>query len=300
VSEFKIIEHNKIDFKKWDKTVMNSPLPLVFAQSFYLNATCPNWKALIKNDYEIVLPITEGQKLKIKYLYQPSFTPQLGIYGKSTKSDQEEIISFLMSQFKFIEIELNAFNLLKGKGFKEKPTFVIDFKKSFKQNENTKRNISKAKKNGIIVEEIKDFHEGIKFAKNKLIPWMKTELNISLKQGVLLLNLISNTNDNKALKAFKAIDENGKILSVGYFIYNQFHAVFLKGMSINKKDNTGSMHLLMDHAINYFKDKANIFDFGGGSSSGLANFYRGLGGSELIYHTLKVNNLPWPLKILKK
>lgn len=299
MSEYKIIPHKAIDFKKWDATVLNSKLPLVFAQSFYLNATAPNWKALVGNNYELIVPLTEGKKLNVTYLFQPPFTPQLGVFGKLEERVVDECMAFIKSNYKFIEIELNASNKLKKTPFKEKQTYIIDFSKPFKHNDNTKRNIAKAKKSSISIVEM-DFKEALKLAKNELLPWLHKELEIPEKHGKILLNLISGANENNALKTFKAEDKDGKILSIGYFVFNKFHAVFLKGMSFNKKDNSGSMHLLMSDAINYFKDKTNLFDFGGGSAPGLASFYKGLGGVELNYAVVRVNNLPWPLKVIKK
>lgn len=299
MSDFKIIQHRAIDFKKWDTAILNSKLPLVFAQSFYLNATAPNWKALVSDNYKIVMPLTEGKKLNVKYLFQPPFTPQLGVFGAVDKNDVSEVVTFLEKKYRFIEIELNAANKLQKPTLKQKQTFVIDFSKNYKQNENTRRNISKAQKNGIVITEIA-YKEAFRLAQSNLVPWLNQELDIPKKHSVLLLDLITNANENKCLKALKAVNSEGEILSIGYFVFNKYHAVFLKGMSFNKKDNSGSMHLLMNYAINLFKNKVNVFDFGGGSASGLANFYKGLGGTELSYGVLKVNNLPWPLRIIKK
>ncbi|MBK6523439.1 MAG: hypothetical protein IPG08_14600 [Sphingobacteriaceae bacterium] len=116
----------------------------------------------------------------------------------------------------------------------------------------------------------------------------------------MFLKLITNAFNEQALKCFVTVDESGTPQALGYFIYNDFHAVFLKGMSFHKKDNNGSMHLLMDYAIHYFETKVKLFDFGGGAAAGIATFYKGFGGKELKYQLLKINQLPWPLKILKK
>lgn len=65
------LSHKEIDFEKWDKTILSSDLPLVFAQSFYLTATCPNWEALIMGDYESVFPLPVKSKFGFRYLPQP-------------------------------------------------------------------------------------------------------------------------------------------------------------------------------------------------------------------------------------
>lgn len=299
MEKIKIIPHASLDFKKWDKAVLNSPFPLVFAQSFYLNATAPYWKALVLDNYKAVMPLTSSKKLNINYLHQPPFTSQLGLYGEVSKKEIEEIITVLKHNYKFIEIEVNASNKFKDH-VKEKITYVIELKKGFKYNENTKRNISKAKKAQLVVKELKERDDILKLASSKLLPWLKTSHKTPQDQLKLLLKLIENAYSNQSLKAFVTEDQSGKQLAVGYFIFNQFHCVFLKGFSFNKKDNTGSMHALMDHAIRYFSDQVELFDFGGGALPGLATFYKGLGGKELKYQVLRINDLPWPLKMIKK
>lgn len=299
MEKIKIISHNSLDLKKWDKAILNSPFPLVFAQSFYLNATAPNWKALVLDNYKTVMPLTQASKLNIKYLHQPPFTSQLGIYGNATKKDIDDIEAVLRSNYKFIEIEQNAHAKFK-KNVKDKVTYVIDYKKGYKFNDNSKRNISKANKLNYKVSEVVDMESVIKLAKSKIIPWLQKEHKTSQAHCTLLLKLIANAFDAKALKCLVTVDENGAPQSLGYFIFNEFHAVFLKGMSFNKKDSNGSMHLLMQYAIKHFENKVSLFDFGGGAAAGIATFYKGLGGRELKYQMLKINQLPWPLKLIKK
>ena len=101
------------------------------------------------------------------------------------------------------------------------------------------------------------------------------------------------------LYTFQVLDKNNTIKALGHFICNGKHALYLKGTNFDKADNSGSMHLLMKQAIEFFADKATFFDFGGGSKQGLANFYMGFGGQAMTYSFLQVNKLPRLIKILK-
>jgi len=115
----------------------------------------------------------------------------------------------------------------------------------------------------------------------------------------LLDNLLKNASVAGQLYTFQVLDKNGIMKALGHFISNGKHTVYLKGTNFDKADNSGSMHLLMKHAIEFFADKSAIFDFGGGSKQGLANFYTGFGGQVMTYSFLQVNKLPWLIKILK-
>lgn len=293
------LKHTEIDLQKWDKSILSSNTPLVFAQSFYLNSTCPNWEGLILNDYETVFPITSKSKYGFKYLPQPPFTSQLGAFGNVNEERLNLFLNYILAQFKLIEIELNASNRFNLNDKYDKKTFIIKYTEGLNYNQNTKRNITKAKELGLTVELIPD-KEVLTLSKQKLTPFLLHDLKLSYSIVKKYDMLLSNSIDNHQLIALKVIDQTNTIKAMGHFISNGKHTLFLKGTNFDKKEKSGSMHLLMDYAINYFSDKTTVFDFGGGSNSeGLANFYKGLGGRELTYHILKVNKLPWLINFIK-
>jgi len=294
----KILNNNEIDLKKWDETVLHSAMPLVFAQSFYLDATSPGWKALIEGDYKSVMPVTSNKKFGISYLTQPPFTPQLGIFGKYNEDVAKEFLEELKKDFKYISIELNASNTFSSSETKEKLTFIIEPGKEYKYNSNTKRNIAKAKKAGLKVNEVFG-KEILSLSKKYLNPFLKKKLKIDPGQIKMFDQLVVNSINGDHIKTFIIIDEKEKVCGIAHFIFNEFHAVYLKGANFDR--NSGSMHLLMDHAIEFFRNnKIRMFDFGGGQNESLAQFYSGLGGEPLNYKIYKVNNLPKAIKWLKK
>lgn len=291
----KVIKHNEIDFCKWDQAILNSPLPLVFAQSFYLNATSPGWEALIEGDYETVMPLTVNKKLGLKYLIQPPFTPQLGIYGKHIEKVAPDFFKYIQQQYKYINVELNALNDISGK---PKRTFIIDFKTEKNYNSNTKRNIGKAEKLLLQVETLPD-NVSAKISEEYLNPFLKNKLKLPVSHVRLFNNLLANAIQEKKLKTFVIKSREEELVAIAHFVSNGKHAVYLKGTNFDR--NSGSMHLLMHHAIEFYKmQKVKLFDFGGGQSDSMAQFYAGFGAEPLIYKTFKFNKLPLPVRWLKK
>jgi len=294
------IKHNAIDLKKWDETILNSAAPLVFAQSFYLNATSPGWEALVIGDYEAVFPLTIKSKLKIKYLPQPPFTSQLGAFGNINDAVVNSFVDYIDQNFNLIEIELNSTNKLNSGYANSKNTFVIEYKNGYEFNQNSKRNITKAESTGLKVEKISK-RDVFSDADKYLIPFLSEELKISSDHINLFRNLLQNADAANQLLSLKVTDNLGKIKAIGFFISNSKHALFLKGTSFDKKENSGSMHLLMNYAIKYFANKSLVFDFGGGSNStGLATFYKGLGGEKLEYVFFRKNKLPKIINLIKQ
>lgn len=298
MGEIRYIKHAEIDFDKWDKAILSSVFPLVFAQRFYLNATHPGWHALVIGDYEHVFPLTAKTKFGISYLHQPPFTPQLGAYGKAGEEAEQKFYDYITADFKLIEIELNASNSLQTKEHSEKSTYIIDYKTGYKFNQNTKRNSAKALEKGLKVEQLHE-EDILNDSEKYLSPFLRSELKLSLHEVMIFDNLLRAGIAEKKLVSFKVVDQGNTVKALAHFIYNGKHAVYLKGTNFDKAENSGSMHLLMSHAIKFFEDKSTLFDFGGGSKQTLATFYKGFGGAELKYKALKVNNLPAILKLFK-
>ena len=292
------IKHQDIDFKKWDNTILHSQIPFVFAQSFYLNATCPNWDALVIGDYETIFPITYKTKFGYRYLPQPPFTSQLGVYGKLYIEAEKQFYDYITGHFKLIDIELNVTNQLQSEFISPKNTYTLNYSEGYKFNQNTKRNIAKATENGFVVKSVES-KDIIQLSQTYLNPFLENEVGLAKNTVSLLDNLLENAGIAGQLYTFQVLDKNNSIKALGHFICNGNHALYLKGTNFDKADNSGSMHLLMKYAIEFFADKAVFFDFGGGSKQGLANFYMGFGGQVMTYGFLQVNKLPRLIKILK-
>ena len=297
--EIKHLKHNDIDLKKWDNTILSSPFPFVFAQSYYLNSTCPNWDALIIGDYESVFPLTHHTKFGIPYLSQPSFTPQLGVYGLVNIQIEEAIYNYITPNYKLIEIELNTSNKFETQYHSKKNTYFIEYEKEYKLNQNTKRNITRAIENGLKFEPIQ-YADVIELSTTYLTPFLSKTLHLSPNTISKFNVLLKSAMENKSLYSFKVVDSKNNIKALAHFISNGKHAVYLKGTNFDKSENSGSMHFLTNNAIKFFETKSSFFDFGGGSKESLATFYKGFGALPITYNTLKINKLPWLIKLFKK
>ena len=206
---------------------------------------------------------------------------------------------YINAHYKLIEIEINTSNHLQTTFHKPKTTHTIAYKAGYKFNQNTKRNISKALEHKLSFVQIPD-HEILPLSEKHLNPFLYKGLKLS-KQSIHLFNeLLKAAIANKSLYSFKVIDEKHTVQAIAHFISNGKHTVYLKGINFDKEVSLGSMHLLNSSAIQFFEHTCDVFDFGGGSKESLANFYKGFGALPLHYHFLKINKLPWLIKLLKK
>ncbi|HZF99790.1 MAG TPA: hypothetical protein VEY71_02260, partial [Chitinophagales bacterium] len=110
------LAQNDISHEKWNRCVDASTHPLPYAYGWFLNAASPGWNALVENDYESVLPLTHRKKFGIRYLHQPYFTQQLGIFSKHdlTRETARSFANALVEEARLIEINFNYGNGLVG------------------------------------------------------------------------------------------------------------------------------------------------------------------------------------------
>ena len=107
------LRRREIEIRRWDECIINAVNPLVYGRSFYLDEMAAGqWDALVLDDYNAVMPLTWRSKFGIRYLYQPAFTQQTGIFSAQLipSSIVETFLRQLDRHFRFAEIYLNYSN----------------------------------------------------------------------------------------------------------------------------------------------------------------------------------------------
>ncbi|MBO2523549.1 MAG: hypothetical protein CW336_06810 [Bacteroidetes bacterium] len=305
------LTHNKIDKKRWDECLAQCPDGLIYAWSWYLDVVHPDWEALVENDYEAVMPLTGNRKFGINYLFQPFFTQKFGVFSKKEASEAKirEFLEAIPDKFEFAEFRLNGLNGVKGingvKGLNHR-NIELDLSPEYSvlagnYHSNTKRNLAKAKKEGLTIVEDADPSVIIElFRKNRgkeIKHWGDKEYN-------RLLNLVEVAKSHDACLVFGVQNTDNQIIAGAFFMISHNKIVFLfSGADEANKENHG-LTFLLDHVIKRYSGTQNIIDFEGSDNDGLARFYKGFGGEEKYYQELKFNKLNiisnFALKIFKR
>jgi hypothetical protein len=298
-------ENKDIDKKKWDQCIQQAPSGMVYALSWYLDRVCKNWKALIEDDYVTVFPLISGRKYGIRYLYQPYFAQQLGIFSKKSLDSItiNRFINSIPKAYKLIEISLNSSNQFHLKNFKIKnnTTFELDLNSSYQNltgqySTNTKRNITKAVKKQVVIKKESNVEELIGLFRKNLGSVLK-EIRTTHYNNLRSVMLEGLTRELGEIYA--AYGPKGDYCAGAYFLFSLRRFVFLFSASSRESRENGAMFLIVDKFI---KEKAGnnyLLDFQGSNIEGLARFYRGFGSKPNIYSSISRNNLPWPIRMLK-
>ena len=291
-------EHNNINKKKWDACIEKSSNTCIFVYSWYLDAVCENWSALVLNDYEAVFPIASKSKYKINYIYQPFFTRYFGLFSSSevTTKLTTSFLKAIPDKFKHIEfclhetLDFDAREYSKTERKYQKLNLRSSYESIYKgYTDNAKRSIKKARKAELVLI-------------NNVAPEVVVGLFKSTKGGELgvfkandykILNALMNVcvKQNKA-ESLAVYDKGNNLCAAAFFMKNDNRFVFLKSGVTEYGKANGAMHFLFDSFIQQHAGGVNILDFGGSSVDTVARFYKNFGAKDYVYLQLKKNTLP--------
>lgn len=299
------LKHDEIDFKRWDACIEKSLNSYIYGYSWYLNIIAGEWDALVEDDYKSIFPLPFREKMGVKYIYQPAFSQQLGLFSQEIKGN-EKLPLFLNSipkHFRLIELKLNKYHIptpQEGVEISENTNIELELIGNYdsiysKYKTNLKRNIKKAEKHQL--------HQ---------LPNIKPEALISLFRA----------HKGNEVSAYSDLDYKrfgklvytfihrgiGEILSVGSAENNLLAAALLvkskgryiflfSGLSDEGKEK-GAMPFLIDQFIKHHVNSGVILDFEGSNDTNLAKFYRSFGGRDFTYYSFRKLQMPTLMKPL--
>ncbi|HLG35461.1 MAG TPA: hypothetical protein VI757_11325 [Bacteroidia bacterium] len=300
------VENKNIDRGRWDKTIAASANGLVFAYSWFLDTVSERWDALIEDDYKYIFPLPRKSKFGFRYIHQPVFTNQLGIFSAEPISS-EKVNSFLEnipSAFRHVELGLNFSNTLYGNYFCITALAAqhIDLSGGYESigqgySDNLKRNLRKAEASGmkiILNVSPESVTEYFRKAKGDALKIYDDNDYRTLTKLIKLL-----IEKQQGFTAGVYAPDNSMIAAAG-FMFSNNRIFYLKGAANAHGREINAMHFLMDNIFRQQAGKKMYFDFGGSVIPSLARFYKSFGAQDYFYQHVKMNRLPFYLRWLKK
>ncbi len=273
------LSHTEIDRQKWNAIIEQSAYSSLYAKSQFLDVVCPNWEALVLDDYDAVFPIPIKKRLGISYVVQPILSQQYTIYTNRTisKEEKNEFIE-IFKRYKFVRISLSE-PLLEPT--KEKSNYVLNLNKSYQDlrnnfSRNTIRNIVKAQKKNIFCEQLFEQEQAIEMllandTANHYTPYKQPIINILQAIEWEAYSITDGTN-RYATAIF---------LKLGNRLYYLFPASSTEGKE------KSAMFLLIDSVIQKYAGTNLIIDFEGSELEGVKRFYQGWGAENNPYYFVK-------------
>jgi hypothetical protein len=303
--EINFVKNTDIDFQKWDQCIAGSTFGIVYANSWFLDRICPHWDALILGDYLYIMPLVNSSKFGIRYIYQPFFTQQLGIF--SVFPVESEIVNLFFraipEKFRLIDMKLNWGNVPSIDRFQIKTNmnYHLDLRPAAqiiqdKYNSNTQRNIRKAIQNKVQISQVYDIVSFIEFTRLNL---KDKSPEVRDKHYSALQKVISFALYNQLGEIYGAYDSGNNLVAAAFFVNSNYHSIYLAASSNEIGTAQSVMFLLIDTFIRNNAGKDLLLDFEGSNIAGIARFYTGFGAKPQTYFSVHQNRLPKLLRIFK-
>jgi hypothetical protein len=300
-----LLQHNMIDKSLWDEGISNAVNGNLYAYSWYLDIVCPGWCALVEGDYENVFPLPVSSRAGIKYIMQPYFTQQLGIFSQSILSETKlaEFLSNIPSCYRYIDINLNISNYLHSSGnVAEMTNLELDLKNEYNKiasgyQYNLKRNLKKAAQNNLTMTKNVRPEELISlFRANK----GQDLMHLNDSQYALIQQLANESIQKGMAEIFGARDNSNQLITGILWVTSHHKCIFLFSALSETGRNLNAMPWLIDAFIRQNAGKPLTLDFEGSNNEGLARFYSSFGAKKIIYQRYVRNSLPALFRIALK
>ncbi len=303
-NQIKYLKQKEIDKEKWDACINSAINGLMYPYSFYLDCMAKHWDALVLEDYEAVMPLTWNKKYGFYYLYQPAFTASLGVFGKNINENLvKDFLDAIPKKFRLIEISLNHANNYREiiNGYYPRSNYMLDLNRPYEEilhgyRENHRRNILKAKESGCRIRREISVDEIIQINHEQLrqIDGTRPGDYVNFKKLYEILRDMGNA------KSYAVAGPNNKTLASAVFFFSHNRAYYILVGNHPDGKTLGASHALIDAFIKDHTGQNLILDFEGSDFRSLALFYRGFGAKEELYPAMKINRLPWWVRLFKK
>ena len=284
----KYIQREHLDEEKYNNCIENSIQSNSYAFSWYLDIVCDNWDVLVLDDYEAVMPIPWRKKYGIKYVYQPLWVLQLGIFSKGDFT-QSDFISVVQKRFRFIELRLNFKNLLDTdslyfieKQFQELKLTVGYEKIKKEYRSDRKKDLKRAEKSELRIEWGGSPSDLITLFQNnvgKRTPEIKQQDYQNLET---LINFCLIDDYGELCFAY----QGETLVAAAFFLKHQETATILCSSTDFSNRKNGANTFLVDEAIQRYVNRYKIFNFGGSSMQTIAKYFFSFGAQEKKYPML--------------
>jgi len=297
------LRRQDINIDKWNECLKKADNALIYAQTTYLDNICTNWDGLVLNDYEAIMPLPWRKKWGFKYIYQPYFAPNLGLFGKDLSTVlTEACLNHIPKEFQYWDIDLNEKNKVvpfKKLQIRDRTNIFLELNKPYEvlfQNYKrlAKRKIQLAGESQLTVhknintEVIIQAYEEHYERKQRIIP------HLSYLNLVKSINLLPKENYQTYL-----IKKNEEVVAFYLVLVDDLNVYSLIGGSTKKGKEHGAFYMVTDAVIKDFSSSERKLRFEGSDMQGIAFFNLQFGSYPVQYQRIKQNSLPWPFHYFK-
>jgi hypothetical protein len=312
---FRHITHKQVDRSQWDSLIMRAPNGLIYALSWYLDIVSPGWEALVKETngrYVAVLPLPVQTKFGFRYLKQPLFAQQLGLFylEKPTKVDWQQVGLILRKRFRLIsQYAFNTSNsellnpgqsALAGVAF---TTYYLSLRPRYKHllasyKANRRWRLNQAFRHNLCIEPSTDIDEMVRIFNENTAPKIHGIIGEDYEYR-LLRALYAATSQRNMAHMWQAVTATGEVVAMILLFEFNGQLTYIFNCSTTTGKAVGAISALLDQVFRIYAGQDVCFDFEAPEVPNVAHFYASFGSVATPFLTITANRLPWPVRQLK-
>lgn len=282
MSQLRKIKRKDLEVEKYSSAIEKALNYRIYAEHWYLDIlTHAKWECWIWGDYEVIMPVPLQYKFGFKFVLQPIYCQQLGVFY------EEEISDELFQEFekKLHKYRVRAYHFNEENTERYRPegerkvNYVLDLSRSY---EEIKSSYSKSTK-----WNLKQFEKSKKEIFNRSIAEFdlirfKSE-NSKFKFSPEKLMAILNGLEKRSQLQLKVLIEDKDVQAYGCFIISKNRVFYINSASNKYGKKIAAPTGILNHVIYDFFQQDKVFDFEGSSNSQIGFFFGGFGAVEKFY-----------------
>lgn len=280
------VKRKDLDLKKYSNAIQTALNYRIYAEYWYLDAqTDEKWECLIYDDYEVVMPIPLQYKLGFKFVLQPFYSQQLGVFYKQEIS--KELFKDFENRLHKYRVRAYSFNEENTERFQpkgeKKVNQILNLNRPYTSihkhfSKDRLKDIRRNSKLNLVLKEEFDFDLFFELRK-KAYEELESMLDVNLTK-----KFIKSLIESKKYKAFTLCNSNQEVLSMVLFGASKSRLIQLFSVRNKSIEPKGAFPFLLNQVIEKFAESELILDFEGSMVPGIARRNESFG-AEIRYYT---------------
>ncbi len=300
---FTWLHRKQIDTERWDAVVSGSAAETIYPYSWYLDRVADHWSALVADDYRFIMPVVWRRKYGVRYIYQPLYTQQLGIFSKEYVDTTliREMLMKLYGKFRFASMQFNTQNLVGEEDpfrVEDKTNYVLEMQPDYETlrsafSTNARRNIKKADEINAVVDKEVAVEELVALKRDNDV------IERSRKDYNWMKNLLDTIMEHRAGRIY-GVRSGGKLCAAALFVFSRSRAIYMVSASGEQGKAERGMFRILDTFIREHAGSGLTLDFEGSGIPSVARFFAGFGATPKTYQEVTFSRVPFILHKIRK
>lgn len=287
--ELRRIKRKELDVERYTQSLNDSLNYRIYAEYWYLDVlTSGKWECWVYGDYEVIMPVPLQFKFGFKFVIQPIYCQQLGVFYKEEISD--ELFSEFEKRLHKYRVRSYAFNEENTKRYNPKGdirvNYILDLNRPYEEifgnyTKHRRKDIRKSEKLGLKIQETSDYNY---FVKTKFTNY--THLSKFVNEP-FLRKLLAELILNEKLIIKNIFDADDNNIASQIFTISGNRRICFGFVRDKEKERHNSSAYVIDRLINQLSNENLMVDFEGSMNPSIADFMEGFGVEKSHYTYFK-------------